>query len=198
MIDKPTFREYGAVVIRECLGKMLLHVEGVLVGETVEPVHKMRVASRRLRAALSVFAPAFPSNSFTKFENEIKLVTDALGAARDLDVMVGNLETLEHSLAESDRSMLEAFIQIQVAQRGKRQKQVQSALGRIEKLDLSEQWEKIVLAGQPKIDVVDVEEEEQTVPNQVREKMQDNSDVNLDAAIHAILMDPQIMERTKQ
>jgi CHAD domain-containing protein len=48
----------------------------------------MRVATRRLRASLSVFQPAFPPKQFEKFERKISYLTDALGDARDTDVFL--------------------------------------------------------------------------------------------------------------
>ncbi len=197
MNDSQSFREYGAVVIRDSLAKMLLHLDGVMAGETSEPVHKMRVASRRLRAALSVFAPAFPTHSFAKFENEIKLVTDALGDARDLDVMVSGLEALDLLLPESDRSMLENFIATKVAQRKNRQKRVQSALERIGKIGLSEQWEKIATNGQCRVqlneDILKDSEANQSLDAEIGVE----NDEELQVAIHSILIDSQIFERTK-
>jgi len=54
----------------------------------------MRVATRRLRAALEIFAPAFPRKRHRKALKRVKALADALGARRDLDVEIELLESL--------------------------------------------------------------------------------------------------------
>lgn len=54
-----------------------------------ESVHAMRVATRRLRAALQVFRPV---GGLRKLEREVKRVQDALGDVRDLHVQASWLE----------------------------------------------------------------------------------------------------------
>ena len=52
----------------------------------------MRVASRRLRAALPLFSSCFPEKDFRHWMHEIKSVTRALGEARDTDVQIAFLK----------------------------------------------------------------------------------------------------------
>ena len=52
----------------------------------------MRVASRRLRAALPLFADCFPEKEYRLWLREIKKITRALGAARDTDVQIAFLK----------------------------------------------------------------------------------------------------------
>ncbi|WP_267146663.1 CHAD domain-containing protein [Pyxidicoccus xibeiensis] len=54
-----------------------------------ESVHDMRVATRRLRAALQVFRPL---GGLKKLEREVKRIQDALGGVRDLHVQAAWLE----------------------------------------------------------------------------------------------------------
>ena len=144
-----SFREHGAQVIRESLGRMLALVEAVRLGEDIEAVHDMRVASRRLRAALDVFGAAFPDPAFGKLTGEVKAVTDELGAARDLDVMIEALEKLDSELPEQERGGMDRFIEEKKADRLTQQKGVLRALQRTEKRDLLRTFEEIVLRGAP-------------------------------------------------
>jgi CHAD domain-containing protein len=130
------FRDYAAQVIEERLEKMLSYVEGVRMAEDIEAVHDMRVASRRLRAALSIFSSAFPATEFAHFEREVKMVTRALGNARDLDVMIETLQQLDTLLPEHQRAGMEAFIAEKASERKALQKDVQNALDHLEKSDL--------------------------------------------------------------
>ena len=52
----------------------------------IEGVHAMRVASRRLRAALEVFGPCLPRKRGARALADVKALAGALGERRDRDV----------------------------------------------------------------------------------------------------------------
>jgi CHAD domain-containing protein len=79
------------------------HSGGVLEVSDIERVHDMRVATRRLRAALEVFEPCFPSKQFKSVLAEVKSVADALGERRDCDVAIALMEEFGDSIATPDR-----------------------------------------------------------------------------------------------
>lgn len=60
-----------------------------------EGVHSMRVASRRLRAALSDFMPYLRKRGLAAVEKQLKSVADGLGEVRDQDVAILALEKIE-------------------------------------------------------------------------------------------------------
>jgi CHAD domain-containing protein len=60
-----------------------------------EGVHSMRVASRRLRSALSDFMPHVNKRSLSSILKQIRSIADALGEVRDQDVAILALEKLE-------------------------------------------------------------------------------------------------------
>ncbi|MDP2796316.1 MAG: CHAD domain-containing protein [Methanoregula sp.] len=62
--------------------------DGVRAAEDIEYIHRMRVASRRLRAALPLFSSCFPAKNYARWSEEIKEITRALGEARDTDVQI--------------------------------------------------------------------------------------------------------------
>jgi CHAD domain-containing protein len=55
-------------------------------GRDPEGVHDMRVASRRLRAALGVLAPWLPGSDLARVNPGLRAVTRALGDVREIDV----------------------------------------------------------------------------------------------------------------
>jgi CHAD domain-containing protein len=59
-----------------------------LAGTDIEGVHDVRVASRRLRAAMDVAAPAFPGKWYRPLHRTAKEITGALGEVRDRDVLL--------------------------------------------------------------------------------------------------------------
>lgn len=138
-----TFRSYGAHVIREALAKLLSHAEGVRDASDIEAVHDMRVASRRLRAAITVFGRAFACTEFDRFERDVKAVTQELGTARDLDVMIDTLEKMKSTLPPSEQAGVDSFVQERRSERAKIQREVVKAIDRMEKRGMVTQFEAI-------------------------------------------------------
>ena len=84
--------------------------QGVLDVSDIEHVHDMRVATRRLRAALEVFEPCFPRMEFKAVLAEVKAIADALGERRDRDVSIIALERFGGALEAPDRHGVAALI----------------------------------------------------------------------------------------
>lgn len=87
----------------------LAMVPGTLKG-SVDALHDLRVASRRLRAALAVYGSAFAPKTTRALQRSAKTLTSALGPVRDLDVQLGMLETLCPSLPKSGQAGLRRVI----------------------------------------------------------------------------------------
>ncbi|MBM3493944.1 MAG: CHAD domain-containing protein [Armatimonadetes bacterium] len=134
---KPTdgFGRFGAQVITDRIAKMLSHSREVRRGTDVEAVHDMRVASRRLRAAIEVFEPAFRGPSYERLEREVKLITDSLSHARDLDVMMGDLTADAARLPVSQRGVATELVRKWGAERRRIQGDVVAALNRLAERD---------------------------------------------------------------
>jgi CHAD domain-containing protein len=79
------------------------HSRDVLDVADIERVHDMRVATRRLRAALEVFEPCFGEPQYEETLEEVKAIADALGERRDADVAIAALERFAAGLAAPDR-----------------------------------------------------------------------------------------------
>ena len=105
-----TFAGAADTAIRVQLQEMLDNLHGTRAGDDIEALHDMRVASRRLRAALSVFADVYPPKKFGTLEKEVARVTDALGAVRDGDVQIEFMEKTRDTVPESQRVGLDALI----------------------------------------------------------------------------------------
>jgi triphosphatase len=101
----------GAVaraVLRTQFSAMLAHEPGTRLGDDIEELHDMRVATRRLRAALSLFSDALPPSSSTLRE-ELGWIGAALGAVRDLDVQLEQLDGWLAALPEADQRPIGAL-----------------------------------------------------------------------------------------
>ena len=90
-----TFAEAAKMTVDVRAEEVWQHAENVLDVTDIERVHAMRVATRRLRAVLEIFAPAFPSRRHKAVLREVKALADALGERRDPDVQLEALEGTE-------------------------------------------------------------------------------------------------------
>jgi CHAD domain-containing protein len=87
------------------------HSRDVLDVTDIERVHDMRVATRRLRAALEIFEPCFPESQYEEALEEVKAVADALGERRDADVAIASLERFAAGLAAPDRPGVASLVE---------------------------------------------------------------------------------------
>lgn len=124
---------FAAETMLEFLTDLVAEFDGVRRAEDIECVHRMRVASRRVRTALTLFGDYFPTKRVVQWMEQIKGITKALGAARDTDVQ---LEVLQGLLAEAPEKRSLPGIKrviLRLEQRRKRlQVKLNTALDRLE------------------------------------------------------------------
>lgn len=91
---------YGAKIINAHVLAMHAEIEGVLEARDIEYIHRMRVASRRLRSTLAIFEGCFSRKDFKGYSRDVRDVTQSLGTARDLDVQLAVLENVVPSFSD--------------------------------------------------------------------------------------------------
>jgi CHAD domain-containing protein len=101
----------AARVVEVRAAEVFEHSRGVLDLGDIERLHDMRVATRRLRAAMEVFEPCFPRKRTKRALREVKALADALGERRDRDVAIEFLEGFAGDVEEDDRPALAALIE---------------------------------------------------------------------------------------
>ncbi len=74
--------------MQDLLPRLHEEIDGVRNGDDVEAVHRMRVASRRLRSVLPLLPGCTGRRELRRWRRELRQVTRALGAARDTDVRI--------------------------------------------------------------------------------------------------------------
>ncbi|MDO8842207.1 CHAD domain-containing protein, partial [Methanocalculus sp.] len=79
---------FGAEILQKLMGDLTAEADGVRESDDIEYIHRMRVASRRTRAALPIFACCFSGKDYNRFRKGVRSITRSLGAARDLDVQI--------------------------------------------------------------------------------------------------------------
>lgn len=90
--------------------------------DDIEYIHRARVASRRLRSAMTIFSTCLPKKRSTDWEKQIRVVTQALGEARDTDVQI---ERLNNILKEMTDKRCHPGINRLILRREQRRKKIQ-------------------------------------------------------------------------
>ncbi len=103
------FIEAAALTVRMRADELFAHAEGVLDTDDIDRVHDMRVATRRLRAVLEIYAPCFPPDALKTVPKDVKALADGLGARRDPDVQLEDLASFAASLQPEDAPGIELF-----------------------------------------------------------------------------------------
>jgi len=93
-----TLFEVARAALRRQLAACLAEEPGTQLGDDIEALHRMRVASRRMRAVIRSFAEALPPELLALRE-EWRWIGDALGEVRDLDVQIEALDGSDAALA---------------------------------------------------------------------------------------------------
>ncbi len=86
--EQSGFCVFGANSLSKFVYTLKNQIEGAKRGDDIEYVHQLRVASRRIRATMSIFKPCFPKKNFKHWESEVRNITRSLGIARDTDVQI--------------------------------------------------------------------------------------------------------------
>lgn len=74
-----------------CLDHLQQNHHGALASDDPEYIHQMRVATRRLRAALRLFSPALPEHFAKTLRTPLSALMKQLGQTRDLDVLLDEI-----------------------------------------------------------------------------------------------------------
>ena len=130
------FRDAAAAAVAVRAEEVFEHAEGVLDVADIERVHDMRVATRRLRAAMEIFAPCFPKREFRRALGDVKALADALGERRDPDVAIEKLEQTASGLTAEDRPGIEGLVQELRERQGGANEALRGKLAEIEESEL--------------------------------------------------------------
>lgn len=105
---------YGDAAVRIIVMRgeeLTQQARGVLDTGDIDRVHDMRVATRRLRAALEVFKPCFPGKPYKQTLRQVKRLADALGERRDRDVAIAALLGFNDQMHVPDRKGVASLIE---------------------------------------------------------------------------------------
>lgn len=115
-------------IVRRHLGRLRQHDPGARIGDHAEALHDMRVAVRRLRAAVRAFAPGFPARLQKRFTEELRWLGGITGPVRDLDVQLARLRQHSMALPLGHRAGLASLREYLLAERARRRADLLSGL----------------------------------------------------------------------
>ena len=104
-------------VLRRFFGRMLAREDAVIKDDDPEDVHQMRVASRRLRAALQIVEGIYDAGDIRRYRRGLRRVAQALADVRDLDVFRGHVLAYMGALPEESRAEIAPLVAAVEAQR---------------------------------------------------------------------------------
>lgn len=96
-------------VARAGLAQIKANLHGTIRYRDPEFIHQMRVGTRRLRSTFIAFRAAIPSAASSGIRRDLRGATQALGAARDWDVLCESLSAAR-STRFPERASLEALL----------------------------------------------------------------------------------------
>jgi CHAD domain-containing protein len=146
-------RLLAAQFLRKQLKQLINQFKGIRRAETVEAVHRARVAIRRLRAALAMFRDCFSGKTIKRWRKQLRQVAKELGDARDKDVQIEFLTGVLSSL--DDQAQLPGIARLLVClelDREALQSQVVEALDRLQASGILEEMNAKAKALMPKSD----------------------------------------------
>lgn len=91
--DRATVRELFTGQLSQHLARLLEQDSGVRADQT-EAVHKVRIAARRLRSALTTFAPLLDTSVTDPIRQELRWLGEEFSAARDAQVLREHLHAV--------------------------------------------------------------------------------------------------------
>jgi len=121
-------KDSAAKILRSRFEEMTSHEEGTVEGTDIEALHDMRVASRRVQAALKIFRSLFPKKKYKAEYAEVRGLIRSLGEVRDYDVFIDKLEDMKKkstsnaSAAKNDNRAIDLLIVRKKAEREQKRK----------------------------------------------------------------------------
>jgi putative phosphoesterase len=132
----PSWTLLCAEILPGLLQALAKEAEGARSREDVENVHRMRVASRRIRSAMDIFEDCLPPKRFKVWRKEVRRITRALGAARDADVQIDLLSRLKTTVDKKAAPGLEMAMSLKQQGRAALQDSLVISLGRLQRSGL--------------------------------------------------------------
>ncbi len=103
--------EYCAVVLTRLADGVVGNAAEFVDGHEVEPLHQLRIGTRKLRAALAFFAPLFHGDErLERAQGRLRRIALPFGQLRDLDVFLEHLDDGDAPVRPEDAEALRVHL----------------------------------------------------------------------------------------
>ena len=88
------FKKSADLILRNRIESLLSYIEKYFRDLSVESLHDVRIALRRVRYSMELFIVCYDKKIFIKFYNKVQLLQDLSGNVRDVDISLENIHYL--------------------------------------------------------------------------------------------------------
>lgn len=88
------FNKSANLILKNRIDSLISFTDKYFKNQTVENLHDVRIALRRVRYSMELFIVCYDKKVFLKFYNKIQSLQDISGAVRDVDIFTENLNSL--------------------------------------------------------------------------------------------------------
>jgi len=101
-----TLCDSAKVFLAQRVGYLLSEIQIFFENETVENLHRIRIALRRVRYNMELFKVCFDKKKFLIFYKRVEFLQDISGNVRDLDVLAQNLLAIKEEKIRITKSVI--------------------------------------------------------------------------------------------
>ena len=92
--DSKQLRRTANIVLNNRIESLLISINKYFDELSVESLHDVRIALRRVRYSMELFIVCYNNKIFLKFYNKIQSLQDSSGSVRDVDISLENINSL--------------------------------------------------------------------------------------------------------
>lgn len=88
------FKKSADLILRNRIESLLSYTDKYFKNLSVENLHDVRIALRRVRYSMELFIICYDKKIFIKFYNKVQILQDLSGNVRDVDISLENINYL--------------------------------------------------------------------------------------------------------
>lgn len=88
------FKKSANLILQDRIESLLTFTKKYFNDLSVENLHDVRIALRRVRYSMELFIVCYDKKIFIKFYNKVQLLQDLSGNVRDVDISIENINSL--------------------------------------------------------------------------------------------------------